>query len=108
MKICYAEDVFKMSPANLHQDQCLLVSFFSKHIYAYKFSQELQNAEIFAATLLELYSTTDTLPAILGILGSLTGNICSGVSFNVVTAGRLNSLYCSKETLLRHFSGKFF
>ena len=56
-----------------------------------EFSQKLSSAVIYPATLPKSYSTTDTLPEILVILGTFTRNICAGVIFSTVTGGRLKS-----------------
>ena len=45
------------------------------------FLTELQNTEISPVTLLRSDSTTDAFPVISKILGTLTENICGGVSF---------------------------
>ena len=45
------------------------------------FLTKLQNAEISPVTLLRSDFTTDSFPAISKILGTLTENICVGVSF---------------------------
>ena len=49
----------------------------------------LQNAEISPVTLLNSVSITDAHPTISKILGTLTGNICSGVSFSMVIDRRI-------------------
>ena len=45
------------------------------------FSTELQNAENSPVSLLRSDSTTDALPVISKILGTLTKNICGEVNF---------------------------
>ena len=50
-------------------------------MHVLEFLAELQNAEISPVTLLRGDYTTDTFPAISKILGTLTRNICDGVSF---------------------------
>ena len=45
------------------------------------FLTELQNAEVSPVTLLRSDSTTDVFLVISKILGTLTENICGGVSF---------------------------
>ena len=44
----------------------------------------LENAGISPVTLLNSVSITDAYPTISKILGTLTRNICSGVSFSMV------------------------
>ena len=44
-------------------------------------STEFWNVKISLISILQTYSTTDALAAILKILRKLTGNICVGVSF---------------------------
>ena len=60
----------------------------------------LQNAEISPVTLLNSVSITDAHPAISNILGTLTGNICSGVSFSMVIDGRIGQV----DLLKRNFA----
>ena len=67
----------------------------------------LQNAEVSPVTLLNSVSITDAHPTISKILGTLTGNICSGVSFNVIIDGRLGKSICLKGTLLDTFFWEF-
>ena len=54
-----------------------------------------------------MVSQHDALPAILKILGTLTRNICGGVSFqySYVIGDRLDSSNCLKEPYQRCFSG---
>ena len=52
----------------------------------------LQNAEISPVTLLNSLSIADAHPTISKILGTLTGNICSGVIFSMVKNGRIGTL----------------
>ena len=63
-----------------------------------EFSTKLSNAKISQATLL-VVSPHDALMAILKILGTLTRNICDGVSFLYSIGDRLDSLICLKRTL---------
>ena len=46
-----------------------------------EFLTELQNAEIYPATLLRSDSTTDAFPVISKVLRRLTENVSGGVSF---------------------------
>ena len=66
-------------------------------------SAKLQNAEIYTVTLLKSASITDAHPTISKILGTLTGNFSSGVSFSTIIGGR----NCLKGTLLKTFSLEF-
>ena len=50
-------------------------------------SANLQNAEISSVTLLKRVSVIGAHLAISKILGTLTGDICSGVSFSIVING---------------------
>ena len=50
-------------------------------------SEKLQNAEIYTITLLKSVSITDAHPTISKILGTLTGNFSSGVTFGMVIGG---------------------
>ena len=59
----------------------------------------LQNAEISPVTLLNSVSIKDTHPTISKILGTLTGNICSGVSFSVVRDGRIGQVNLFKRNV---------
>ena len=52
----------------------------------------LQNAEISPVTLLNSLSVADAHPTISKILGTLTGNICSGIIFRMVKDGRIGML----------------
>ena len=53
----------------------------------------LQNAEISPATLLNSVYITYAHPTISKILGTLTRNICSGVSFSMVIDGRIGQVH---------------
>ena len=50
-------------------------------------SAKLQNAEIYTVTLLKSVSITDAHPTISKILGTLTGNFSSEVTFSMVIGG---------------------
>ena len=52
----------------------------------------LQNAEISPVTLLNSVSIKDTHSAISKTIGTLTGNICSGVSFSMIIDGRIGQV----------------
>ena len=60
----------------------------------------LQNAEISPVTLLNSLSIADAHLAISKILGTLTGNSCSGVIFSMVKNGRIGALL---KTFSRNF-----
>ena len=66
---------------NLHAPR--RATFRNIPMHVLDFLTELQNAEISPVTLLS-DSTTDVFPIISKILGTLTENICGGVSFIVV------------------------
>ena len=53
-------------------------------MHVLEFLIELQNAEISPVTLLRSDSTTEAFPVISKILGTLTKNICGGVSFRYI------------------------
>ena len=52
----------------------------------------LQNVEISPVTLLNSLSIAHAHPRISKILGTLIGNICSGVIFSMVKNGRIGTL----------------
>ena len=58
-----------------------------------------QNAEISSVTLLNSVSITVAHPTISKILGTLTGNICSGVSFSMVIDGRIGKVDLFKRNV---------
>ena len=47
-----------------------------------EFLTELQNAEIYPVTLIRSDSNTDAFPVISKVVGTLIGNVYSGVSFH--------------------------
>ena len=53
----------------------------------------LQNSETSPVALLNSVSITDAHPTISKILGTLTGNNCSGVSFGMVIEGGVRGLH---------------
>ena len=55
-------------------------------------SAKLQNAEIYTVTLLKSVSITDAHSAISKILGTLTENFSSGVSFSTIMGGRIGQV----------------
>ena len=59
----------------------------------------LQNAEISPVTLLNSVSIKDAHPTISKILGTLTGNICSGASFSMVIDGWIGQV----DLFIRNF-----
>ena len=59
----------------------------------------LQNAEISPVALLNSVSIKDAHPTISKILGTLTGNICSGASFSMVIDGRIGQV----DLFIRNF-----
>ena len=61
----------------------------------------LQNAEISPITLLKCVSITEAHPAITKIIGTLTENICSGVSLSLVKDGWIGQVESFKGTLLK-------
>ena len=76
-------------------------------IHVLEISVKLQNAEIYTATLLKSVSITDAHPAISKILGPLTGNFSSGVSFSTIRGGRIEHVELLKGTLLKTFFWEF-
>ena len=61
----------------------------------------LQNAEISPITLLKSVSITEAHLTITKIIGTLTENICSGVSLIMVKDGRIGQVESFKGTLLK-------
>ena len=57
-------------------------------------SAKLQNAEIYTVTLLKSVSITDAHST---ILGTLTGNVSSGVSFSPIIGGRIGQVELRKR-----------
>ena len=57
-------------------------------MHVLEISAKLKNAEIYAVTLLKSVSITDAHPTISKIIGTLTGNFSSGVSFSTIIGGR--------------------
>ena len=66
-------------------------------IHVLEFSTNLQNAEIYTVTLLKSVSITDAHPTISTILGTLTGNFSSGVSFSTIIDGRIGQVKLLKR-----------
>ena len=58
-------------------------------IHVLEISEKLQNGEIYTVTLLKSVSITDVHPTISKILGTLTENFSSGVSFSTIISGRI-------------------
>ena len=59
----------------------------------------LQNAEISPVTLLNSVFITEAHATISKILGTLTGNICSEVSFSMVVDGRIRQVDLFKRNI---------
>lgn len=53
-------------------------------MHVIQFLADLENPEICHVNLLKIDLNTVVLPEIIKILGLLTGNICSGVSFQYI------------------------
>ena len=60
-------------------------------------SAKLQNAKIYTATLLKSVFITGSHPTISKILGTLTGNFRSGVSFGMIIGGRIRQVELLKR-----------
>ena len=61
-------------------------------------SAKLQNAEIYTVTLLKSVSITDAHPTISKILGALTENFSSGVSFSTIIGVRIGQVQLIKRS----------
>ena len=67
-----------------------------------------RNIETSLVTLLKRFCTNDTLPAILGILGSLIGNTCDGVTLSVVQVVDWTACIAQKKPYWECFPGIFY
>ena len=66
-------------------------------IHVLQISVKLQNAEIYTVTLLKRVSITDAHPTISKIIGTLTGNFSSGVSFSTIIGGTIGQVELLKR-----------
>ena len=66
-------------------------------IHVLEIPAKLQNAEIYTVTLLKSVSITDAHPTISKILGTLTENFYSGVSFSTIIGGRIGQVELLKR-----------
>ena len=66
-------------------------------MHVLEISAKLQNAEIYTVTLLKSVSVADAHPTISKILGTLTGNFSSGVSFGTIIGGRIGQVELLKR-----------
>ena len=73
-------------------------TFQNMSIHMLEISAKLQNAEIYTVTLLKSVYITDTHPTISKILGTLTENFSSGVSFNTIIGGRIGQVELLKKS----------
>ena len=73
-------------------------TFQNMPIHVLEISTKLQNAEIYTVTLLKSVSVTDAHPTISKILGTLTENFSSGVSFSAIVGGRIGQVELLKRS----------
>ena len=76
-------------------------------IHVLEISAKLQNAEIYTVTLVKSVSITDAHPIISKILGTLTGNFSSGVSFSTIIGGRIGQVELLKRNAIKTFFWEF-
>ena len=72
-------------------------------MHVLEISAKLQNAEFFPVAFLKSVSFTDVYPTISKILGTLTGNFSSAVSFSTIIGGWIGQVELLKGTLLKTF-----
>ena len=73
-------------------------TFQNMPIHVLEISAKLQNAEIYTVTLLKSVCITDAHPTISKILGTLTENFSSGVSFSTIIVGRIGQVELLKRS----------
>ena len=73
------------------------VTFRNIPIHVLEISEKLQNAEIYTVTLPKSVFITDAYLTISKILGTLTGNFSSGVSFSAIIGGRIGQVELHKR-----------
>ena len=66
-------------------------------MHVLEISAKLQNAEIYTVSLLKSVPITDAHPTISNILGTLTQNFGSRVSFSTIIGGRIGQVELLKR-----------